>query len=107
LNNDAAKSSAGGCGFVVSGYLVLRRFHLRALASMEGTASRTRPHRLRHKARGLAAPPAREDPETAAARRSTATLLCTLFPTGIPPQQGVIVAVNSWLDEAERLTRVR
>jgi hypothetical protein len=34
-------------------------------------------------------------------------LLRTLFPTGIPPQQEVIVAVNSWLDEAERLARIR
>jgi hypothetical protein len=30
-------------------------------------------------------------------------LLQTLFPTGIPPREDVIRAVNSWLNEAERL----
>jgi len=30
-------------------------------------------------------------------------LLRTLFPNGIPADEGVIRSVNSWLDEAERL----
>ena len=34
-------------------------------------------------------------------------LLRALFPNGIPPQQDVIAAVNNWLDEAERLARIR
>jgi hypothetical protein len=34
-------------------------------------------------------------------------LLRTLFPNGIPPRQDVIVQVNAWLDEAERLARTR
>jgi len=34
-------------------------------------------------------------------------LLRALFPNGIPPRQDVIAAVNSWLDEAERLARIR
>ena len=34
-------------------------------------------------------------------------LLRTLFPNGIPPRQDVIVQVNAWLDEAERLARSR
>ena len=34
-------------------------------------------------------------------------LLQTIFPTGIPPRENVIAAVNAWLDEAERLTRLR
>ncbi len=34
-------------------------------------------------------------------------LLKTLFPNGIPPKEEVIRAVNSWLDEAERLARMR
>jgi uncharacterized C2H2 Zn-finger protein len=34
-------------------------------------------------------------------------LLKTLFPAGIPPREDVISSVNSWLDEAERLARLR
>ena len=34
-------------------------------------------------------------------------LLRTLFPSGIPPQHDLMVAVNAWLDEAERLVRRR
>lgn len=30
-------------------------------------------------------------------------LLQTLFPNGVPPREEVLSAVNSWLDEAERL----
>jgi hypothetical protein len=32
-------------------------------------------------------------------------LLRTLFPSGIPPRQELIMQVNAWLDEAERLAR--
>jgi hypothetical protein len=34
-------------------------------------------------------------------------LLKTLFPSGIPARESVVRAVNSWLDEAERLARTR
>ena len=34
-------------------------------------------------------------------------LLQTLFPNGIPAKENVIRSVNNWLDEAERLTRLR
>ena len=34
-------------------------------------------------------------------------LLRELFPNGIPANEGVIRAVNGWLDEAERLARMR
>jgi Zinc finger, C2H2 type len=34
-------------------------------------------------------------------------LLQALFPGGIPAKEAVIRAVNSWLDEAERLARMR
>jgi Zinc finger, C2H2 type len=34
-------------------------------------------------------------------------LLQTLFPGGIPAKESVIRSVNSWLDEAERLARMR
>ena len=35
------------------------------------------------------------------------TLLQALFPAGIPAKESVIRSVNSWLDEAERLARMR
>ena len=35
------------------------------------------------------------------------TLLAAIFPQGIPPRESVIRAVNTWLDEAERLARMR
>ena len=34
-------------------------------------------------------------------------LLRTLFPNGVPPREDVLLAVNGWLDEAERLTRLK
>jgi Zinc finger, C2H2 type len=34
-------------------------------------------------------------------------LLRALFPQGVPPKEDVIRAVGSWLDEAERLTRLK
>jgi hypothetical protein len=34
-------------------------------------------------------------------------LLSSIFPNGIPPREDVIRAVNSWLDEADRLARIR
>ena len=34
-------------------------------------------------------------------------LLQALFPEGIPAKESVIRSVNSWLDEAERLARMR
>jgi hypothetical protein len=33
-------------------------------------------------------------------------LLQTLFPNGLPPREDVIARVGSWLDEAERLTKL-
>ena len=35
------------------------------------------------------------------------SLLQSLFPTGIPARENVIREVNAWLDEAERLGRMR
>jgi C2H2-type zinc finger len=34
-------------------------------------------------------------------------LLAAIFPAGVPPRQDVISAANTWLDEAERLARLR
>jgi hypothetical protein len=33
-------------------------------------------------------------------------LLQALFPNGVPPQEAVIRAVNRWLDEADRLSKL-
>jgi hypothetical protein len=33
--------------------------------------------------------------------------LKALFPNGIPPKEEIIRAANSWLDDAERLARMR
>jgi hypothetical protein len=34
-------------------------------------------------------------------------LLKTLFPDGMPPREEVIRAASGWLDDAERLSRMR
>jgi len=34
-------------------------------------------------------------------------LLQSLFPNGIPARENVIRAVNTWLDEADRLAQMR
>jgi hypothetical protein len=34
-------------------------------------------------------------------------LLSLLFPQGVPARAGLISALSSWLDEAERLARLR
>jgi uncharacterized C2H2 Zn-finger protein len=33
-------------------------------------------------------------------------LLKALFPNGIPPREDIIRAINAWLDDADRLTRM-
>jgi predicted RNA-binding Zn-ribbon protein involved in translation (DUF1610 family) len=69
--------------------------------------------------------PRKQSTRTLPGRRSTATatrsnasrdgsaasvnrdaLLAVIFPQGIPPRENVIRALNSWLDDAERLTRM-
>jgi hypothetical protein len=35
------------------------------------------------------------------------SLLQSLFPNGIPAREDAIREVNAWLDEAERLARIR
>jgi hypothetical protein len=55
---------------------------------------------------------ARSGTRTRVATAATATavdrdrLLQTLFPNGVPPREDVIRRVSSWLDEAERLTKL-
>ena len=41
------------------------------------------------------------------AAASTVTRSCVRSSPGIPPREDVIAAANAWLDEAERLTRLR
>jgi predicted RNA-binding Zn-ribbon protein involved in translation (DUF1610 family) len=77
-------------------------------------------HRRIHGVRGTSNNArSRRGPATSSARRprrSTTTrngaidrdaLLRALFPQGIPPSEDVVRAVNAWLDDAERLARLR
>jgi hypothetical protein len=62
---------------------------------------------LEHSDAGTTAP---EFPGPTGRRRAGAdrdALLKALFPNGIPPKEEIIRAANSWLDDAERLARMR
>jgi len=72
----------------------------RATANAKRAASR-RPARSTA-ARRRATTPAATDGAGQGVDRDA--LLAALFPSGIPPRQDVIVQVNAWLDEAERLS---
>lgn len=76
----------------------------RSVAAAAATDSRRR--------RGRSATARRTQPAKAASNGSRRpidrdALLQTIFPTGIPPREDVIAAANAWLDEAERLARLR
>lgn len=74
-------------------------------SSAAGSAS----SRRRRSRRSNASAAASTDGRGRGRSRTTAdrdALLQTLFPNGIPPKEEVIRAVNSWLDEAERLGRM-
>jgi hypothetical protein len=62
-------------------------------------------------ATAAAARPTRRRRRTRAARQQQGVdrdaLLQTLFPDGIPAREQVIGALNAWLDEAERLAKLR
>ncbi len=55
--------------------------------------------------RAVALPPSRSRNGSAALDRDA--LLRTLFPNGVPARESALKAVSAWLDEAERLTRMR
>lgn len=111
-----------------------RRVHGVAGSSRAATGARTSSSRRRRKTAAAAAssttPPSPAAPSRSVSRaktpsrrhravgrsRSSATtngqfdrnqLLRTLFPNGVPPREDVLRAVNGWLDEAERLTRLK
>jgi Zinc finger, C2H2 type len=72
------------------------------------TASTTKTARRRRARTGkrAAAPAIRTNSASNGATNRDA-LLQTLFPSGIPAKESVIRSVNRWLDEAERLARLR
>jgi predicted RNA-binding Zn-ribbon protein involved in translation (DUF1610 family) len=69
--------------------------------SSTATATRRRPTRTKK-----TAAPARRSSAPSNGGVNRDALLQTLFPNGIPAKESVIRSVNSWLDEAERLTRL-
>jgi predicted RNA-binding Zn-ribbon protein involved in translation (DUF1610 family) len=73
-----------------------------ASASAPAKTARTA-RRRRPRARRTAGPATR----SASNGTNRDALLRTLFPTGIPAKESVIRSVNAWLDEAERLSRLR
>jgi len=77
---------------------------VRAGATSQGR--RTRATRTR---RRTTSGTSRSRPASAAGDRGVNrdALLQALFPAGIPAKESVIRSVNTWLDEAERLARIR
>ena len=79
-------------------------------ASSTGTGTRSRPadsgQRGDREASGPSVAERTQDGATAAAVDRDA-LLQALFPQGIPAREHVLRGINSWLDEAERLARMR
>jgi hypothetical protein len=64
--------------------------------------------------RAAVASSAADGSRTSRARRRAAAsqldrdaLLRTIFPGGVPAREAVIRAANAWLDEAERLARLK
>jgi hypothetical protein len=74
-------------------------------AKASAAASAPRTARRRRARTVKTAAPARSSANNGAINRDA--LLGTLFPTGIPAKESVIRSVNAWLDEAERLARLR
>jgi len=82
-----------------------RRAHGVPGASASAAGSRATRARGRTTARRSAQRPARASATRDGIDRDT--LLAALFPQGIPPRENVIREVNRWLDEADRLVRLR
>jgi hypothetical protein len=90
--------------------------HRRAAHGIAGAkaAARKRPRQTGPRGRRATA---RVSRGTTGAGRSTAraqsdgvdrdALLSALFPNGIPPRQDLIRSLNAWLEEAERLAKLR
>jgi C2H2 type zinc finger protein len=77
-------------------------------ASKTSRTAATTTKRRRTRIRTTKAPVAVRRPSSSNSRPiNRDALLQALFPNGIPAKESVIRSVNSWLDEAERLTRLR
>jgi hypothetical protein len=72
----------------------------------------------RRRAHGIAGASAASRAKAATTRRASSrrdgstgadhdALLALLFPQGIPPRENVMRELNRWLDEADRLSRLR
>jgi predicted RNA-binding Zn-ribbon protein involved in translation (DUF1610 family) len=91
--------------------------HRRQAHGVAGTSTQARSRKTRASASRLDAPKRRQRKTASSARSGSSTgsngavnrdaLLRGLFPNGIPAKESVIRSVNSWLDEAERLARLR
>jgi len=81
-----------------------------------GVAGSAKPSRAARRRRSAATPP-KATPARTARRTRTASgdgnslnrdaLLSALFPQGVPPRESVIREVAAWLDQAERLAKLR
>ena len=89
--------------------------HRRQAHGVAGSSNQSRARRSRTAAtsrRGRKTTATRGGSRTRTTARSNGTvdrdaLLRSLFPEGIPAKESVIRSVNDWLDEAERLSRLR
>src|SRR5205814_688042 len=90
--------------------------HRRAAHGVAGAQAAARASRGKRSRRGRATS-AQARPAAASTNRSSAetrsdginrhALLSALFPNGIPPREEVIRSLNEWLDEGERLAKLR
>jgi hypothetical protein len=94
-----AHGIAGATSRSQSGGRSTRRTTGRATSA---TATSTRRRRTARAASG--SPPARARRDGSVDRDA---LLQKLFPNGIPAKEDVIRAINNWLDEAERLAKMK
>jgi len=76
-----------------------------AQTAKPSTTKATQPTTTRRRARGRTRAAAVAAGANGSPNRDA--LLQTLFPNGIPAKESVIRSVNTWLDEAERLARLR
>jgi C2H2 type zinc finger protein len=67
----------------------------------------TRQRRTRTRTTKTTVAPAKRSSSPSNSAINRDALLQTLFPNGIPAKESVIRSANNWLDEAERLTRLR
>jgi len=120
-NTKATTFTCPECGRVFTRAQALGA-HRRHVHGVAGTSKTAKANATRASANGRRAARAAgaTRPRTATASRAVASrkdgdgraksvdrdaLLRTLFPAGIPPRHELMVAVNAWLEEGERLAR--